>query len=166
MSIEQNDFEAITAADIQVLVDAQVAESLRLDYKLTTYGKSDSDKRELLKDVSSFANSHGGHILIGVEESGGVAVNVVGVEGDADTEILRMEQMLRNGLEPPVPGIRIRAISLDNVRKSLLLRIPKSWNPPHRVVAQGVNRFYLRHSAGVHEPSVEERVEGSGLAFC
>ncbi|MCG6537498.1 MAG: hypothetical protein L7F78_22980, partial [Syntrophales bacterium LBB04] len=36
------------------------------------------------------------------------------------------------------------------------IRIPRSWNPPHRVRANNVNRFYVRNSAGVHEVSVEE----------
>lgn len=156
MSIEQNDFDAITAQDFNALVDAQVPEGLRLDFKLTIYGKSDSDKRELLKDVSALANSHGGHIIIGIEEAEGAATQVVGIEEDSDAEILRMEQIIRNGLEPAISGIRMRPIPLDSGKKVLLLRIPKSWNPPHRVVAQGVNRFYLRHSAGVHEPSIEE----------
>ena len=156
MSIEKADFDSIEEKDLQELVDAQVPEGLRLDFKLTNYGKSDSDKRELLKDVSAFANSHGGHLVIGIEETEGVATNIVGVDIDADAEILRMEQILRNAIEPPIPGIRMRSISLAKGRKVLLLRIPRSWNPPHRVTTQGTNRFYIRHSAGVHEPSVEE----------
>lgn len=156
MAIDQADFDAITEQDIDALVDAQVPEGLRLEFKLTPYGKSDSDKRELLKDVSALANSHGGHILLGIEETGGVAARVVGTDVDADAEILRMEQIARYGLEPPISGIRIRAISLESGKKVLLLRIPRSWNPPHRVSAQGANRFYIRHSAGVHEPSIEE----------
>ena len=156
MSIEKADFDSIEEKDIEELVDAQVPEGLRLDFKLTNYGKSDSDKRELLKDVSALANSHGGHLVLGIEETEGVATNIVGVDIDADAEILRMEQILRNAIEPPISGIRMRSISLAKGRKVLLLRIPRSWNPPHRVTAQGTNRFYLRHSAGVHEPSVEE----------
>jgi len=156
VSIEKAKFDSIEERDIQELVDAQVPEGLRIDFKLTNYGKSDSDKRELLKDVSAFANSHGGHLIIGIEEMEGVATNITGVDIDADAEILRMEQILRNAIDPPIPGIRMRSIPLAKGRKVLLLRIPRSWNPPHRVTAQGTNRFYIRHSAGVHEPSVEE----------
>ncbi len=156
MAIDQADFDAIKEQDVDALVDAQVPEGLRLEFKLIPYGKLDSDKRELLKDVSALANSHGGHILLGIEEAGGVATKVIGTDVNADDEILRMEQIARNGIEPPISGIRIRAIPLTSGRKVLLLRIPRSWNPPHRVAAQGANRFYIRHSAGVHEPSIEE----------
>ena len=156
MSIEKTDFDSIEEKDFQELVDAQVPEGLRLDFKLTIYGKTDSEKRELLKDVSALANSHGGHLVIGIEENEGVATNVIGIDIDTDAEILRMEQILRNAIDPPIPGIRIRSIPLEVGRKALLLRVPRSWNPPHRVTAQGINRFFIRHSAGVHEPSIEE----------
>ena len=158
MPIEKTDFDSIEERDLQELVDAQVPEGLRLEFKLTNYGKTDSEKRELLKDVSALANSHGGHLVIGIEETEGVATNVIGigVDIDADAEILRMEQILRNAIDPPISGVRIRPIPLAVGRKALLLRIPRSWNPPHRVTAQGINRFFIRHSAGVHEPSIEE----------
>jgi hypothetical protein len=95
-------------------------------------------------------------LVIGIEETEGVATKVTGVDIDADAEILRMEQILRNAIDPPISGVRIRPIPLAVGRKALLLRIPRSWNPPHRVTAQGINRFFIRHSAGVHEPSIEE----------
>jgi len=156
VTIERADFDTITEQDLRELVEAQVPEGLRLDFKLTQYGNSDSDKRELLKDISAFANTQGGHLLIGVEETGGVATALTGIDIDTDKEILRMEQILRSGLTPPLSNLRIRTIPLASEQKVLLLRVPRSWNPPHRVSAGDVNRFYIRHSAGVHEASMEE----------
>lgn len=157
MTIDRGQFEAITIEDLKELIAAQVPEGLRIEYKRELYGNSDGDKREFLKDVTALANSHGGHLLLGIEESGGSATRISGVEcQDADSEILRMEQMLRGGVEPTISGIRIKAISLAKNRSVFILRVPRSWHPPHRVVAKGSNRFFVRHSAGVHEPSVEE----------
>lgn len=157
MAIDRTDFDAIVENDLKELVEGQVPEGLRLDFKLIAYGKADPDKREFLKDFSALANSHGGHLVLGVEENGGVATNIVGLANvDPDAEILRMEQISRSGLEPSVSGVRMKAVLLESGRHVIIIRIPKSWNPPHRVIAQGVNRFYARHSAGVHEPSVEE----------
>ena len=157
MSIDRGDFYAINEADLQELIAGQVAENLRLDFKLTQYGNSDSDKRELLKDVSALANSHGGHLVLGVGETEGVATELKGIGGvNLDDELVRMEQILRSGLEPAISGIRMKAIPLANERSVVLIRVPRSWNPPHRVIAKGHNRFYARHSAGTHEPSVEE----------
>jgi len=156
MSIERENFDDVTQADLQELIDAQVPEGLRIEYKQANYGNTDAEKRELLKDVSAFSNTSGGHLVIGIEENAGIATKLLGVDIDADSEILRMEQMLRNAIEPPIAGIRMRAITLDTGSKVLLLRIPRSWNPPHRVTAQAVNKFFIRNSAGVSEPGIEE----------
>jgi hypothetical protein len=39
---------------------------------------------------------------------------------------------------------------------ALVIRIPRSWNPPHRVSTGGHNSFYVRNSGGAHEADVEE----------
>ena len=67
-----------------------------------------------------------------------------------------MEQIARGGIEPRISGLRMKAVPLAAGGQVLALRVPRSWNPPHPVVAQNSNRFYARHSAGVHEPNVEE----------
>lgn len=157
MSIERGDFEAVSEQDLLDLVAAQVPEGLRLEYKLETYGNNDAAKREFLKDVSALANSQGGHLVLGIEETGGVATAVVGLgDADADAELLRLEQLVRGGLEPRISGLRMKAVPLAGGGHAITLRVPRSWNPPHRVVAQGSNRFYVRHSAGVHEANVDE----------
>jgi len=157
VSIDRGDFDAVSEADLQELVAAQVPEGLRIEYKLETYGNTDAEKREFLKDVSAFANPQGGHMFLGMAETAGVETAAVGLDSiDLDAELLRLEQIARGGLEPRISGLRIKSIPLAVGRHAILLRIPRSWNPPHRVVAQGSNRFYVRHSAGVHEPNVEE----------
>lgn len=156
MSIDRLDFEAVTEADLEDLVQAGVSEGLTMEYKREFYGKRDADKKEALKDITSFANSHGGHLIIGISETGGVPKELVPLqEIDADASIARLEALVRDGIEPRIIGLRIRAI---NVRDGtvLVLRIPRSWRPPHRVSSAGTNRFYLRNSAGVYEASVEE----------
>ncbi len=157
MSINQGNFDEIKESDLQELIDGSVTESLSLEFKLKQYGKLDSDKREFLKDVSALANSHGGHLVLGVEERKGVAKDLKGIEvPDLDKEIRRMELILNTGLEPRVSGIRMKAIPLANGRSVVLIRIPRSWMLPHRVIATGYNRFFIRRSAGTDQPSVEE----------
>jgi len=157
MSIDRGDFDAVSQEDLLELVTAQVKEGLRVEYKLETYGNTDSEKREFLKDVSALANSQGGHLILGMEETGGVATAVAGLKAiDSDAELLRLEQIARGGLEPRISGLRMKAIPLDAGGDVILLRVPRSWKPPHRVVAHGSNRFHMRNSAGVYEPNVEE----------
>ncbi|MFD2270088.1 helix-turn-helix domain-containing protein [Undibacterium arcticum] len=54
--------------DLAELIVGQVPEGLRIDYKRDLYGNSDADKREVLKDISGFANAFGGHLIVGMEE--------------------------------------------------------------------------------------------------
>lgn len=157
MSIDRLDFENISENDLQELVLGQVPEGLRIDYKRDLYGNSDADKRETLKDISGFANAHGGHLIIGIEEESGLASGIPGVANvNPDDVVLRLEQLARTGLEPRIQGLRIRAVSLSTGAYCFVVRIPRSWHPPHRVSAQNSNRFWIRNSSGTHEASVDE----------
>jgi len=50
----------------------------------------------------------------------------------------------------------MRPIPLANERRALVVRMPKSWNPPHAVLFRGSRRYFARNSSGAHEASVEE----------
>lgn len=157
MTIERTNFDAIIERDLEDLIQASVPEGLVIEYKRDAYGGSDSDKREALKDISSFANSAGGHLIIGMDEADGLPKALTGLPGaDVDSLINRLESLVRDGIEPRIIGIRMRRINLARGGSAIVIRIPRSWNPPHRVSAGKHNRFYVRNSGGVHEVSVEE----------
>lgn len=157
MPIERTDFDAIDAADLQELLDNQAPEGPRLDYKRALYDGNDAGKYEAMKDISSFANTHGGHLIIGIAEMGGIPTSIDGIPcDDTDALILKIDQLLGAGIQPRIQGIRIKSITLPNGNYCFIIRIPKSWRPPHRVISQGKNKFYARNSAGVYEPDVEE----------
>jgi hypothetical protein len=157
MSVDRQDFDSISEQDLLELINTGVPEGLKFDYKRTLYGNSDQDVKEALKDISSFANSSGGYLILGIDENNGIPNTLVGISGvDPDAEVLRLDQLARSGIEPRVFGLRIKAVFLANGNYAFVLRIAKSWNPPHRVSARNTNRFYIRNSGGVHEASVEE----------
>jgi hypothetical protein len=149
-------FDEITAKTLQALIDAGATESARLDFKQKSYGSSDDEKKELLKDVSSFANTLGGYLVVGVAESEGVAKKLSPLNDlDADKELLRLENICRTGIEPPISGLRMKRLDVAE-GVLFLVMVPRSFNPPHRVTFRNSNRFYARNSAGVHELSLEE----------
>jgi hypothetical protein len=157
MSLGNLNFDQIAEAHLQALIETGVPEGIALDYKRKPYGRTDADVKEFLKDVSSFANSVGGHLVVGRDEAGGVAAAIAPIIGlDADQEVQRLENLMRDGIEPRVSGIRTRAVPIATGGFAIVIRIPKSWNPPHRVSARNTNRFYARNSAGAHEVTVEE----------
>jgi predicted HTH transcriptional regulator len=152
-------FESIEENTVQDLVANQVPESKTIDYKEALLGNSDSDKKEFLADVTSFANASGGHLIFGIRESSGMPVELCGMQNiNADSEILRIESIIRDGIEPRIPGVSIRAVSLQNQRKAIVIRIPRSWASPHMVTLKlkGHERFYSRCSAGKYPLDLSE----------
>ena len=156
MPLEELSLDEITQTDLQALINAAVPESRDIDYKEQTYGNSDKDKREFAADVSSFANTNGGHILIGIQEDHGVACATPGIDDNPDHQRTRLEQIARNGIQPRINGLRIVAVPLANGRNVLVIRIQRSWTAPHRVISQGSNRFWARDGGGKYEPDVDQ----------
>jgi Putative DNA-binding domain len=157
MKLDQLPFDEINESHLQMLVEGRAPEGLRLEFKRDGYGRSDADKKELLKDVSGFANSAGGDLLIGIDESDGCASAVTGLDpiGMPD-ELLRMDNIIRSSLTPTISGLKIRSVSLANGRTVCALRVPASWSKPHRVTYQGSNKFFVRNANSVNEASLTE----------
>src|SRR6266481_5134529 len=107
MSIARSNFDDISESDLNDLIQAGVPEGLAIDYKRDAYGMSDSEKKEALKDLTAFANSVGGHLIIGMDESGGVPTGFAGLH-DPDALINRLEALVRDGVEPRIVGVRMR----------------------------------------------------------
>jgi hypothetical protein len=148
-------FDDIAEADLVQLIGV-VGEGLLIDYKRDAYGRSDADVKEFLKDVSSFANTSGGHIVIGMSEEEGVASSLSPLRENVDQELQRLENLVRDGIEPRIVGIRMKAVPILSGGYAVVIRVPRSWNTPHRVSARNTNRFYGRSSAGAYELSIPE----------
>lgn len=157
MAIERTDFENLGEEDLRELLQAQTPEGLYVEFKRDNYGGADGDRREFLKDVSAFANSHGGHLIVGADCGNEGLTAMDGVPGlNPDAETLRLEQLIRAGIDPRLINAKVKAVRLANGNHVLVVRVVRSWNGPHRVSAQNWNRFWIRNSMGVHEASMEE----------
>ncbi len=147
----------LTEADLLALITGGEMEGKSIDYKRDRVGASDGDRKEFLYDLSSFANAAGGHLVIGMDESGGLPTALPGLAGiDPDAEIARLEQMARDGVRPPIPGLQSGAVALESGSVAIVIAIPKSWNPPHQVVFQKAFRFYGRDTNGKYQIDVDE----------
>ena len=63
-------------SDLQNLIDHQVREGKVIEYKRDLYGNTDSEKKEFLADVSSFANTVGGDLIIGMDEEEALPIEI------------------------------------------------------------------------------------------
>jgi hypothetical protein len=156
MALSNLAFENISENDLNEQISTGVPEGVLVDYKRDMYGRNDAETKEFLKDVSSFANTAGGHLVIGIDEESGIPTKIAALAGDADQDLQRLENLARDGIEPRISGLRIKSVPISAGGYVLVLRIPKSWNPPHRVSARNTNRIYGRNSAGAYEFSIEE----------
>jgi hypothetical protein len=143
---------------LQKLVLDGVAECKTIEYKLMLPGTSDADRKEFLGDAASFANAAGGHLIYGVKAVNGQPVELCGLPDgtNADAEILGIENSIRTGIAPRIPGVHSRAVPLQCGRMALVVRIPRSFGAPHMVTYKGTSRFYSRSSNGKYQLDVGE----------
>ncbi len=129
-----------TESDLRGLLGAQVREGRTVDYKLAV-ASQDKDKKEFLADVTSFANTNGGTLYVGIREETGIPVEIVGLPSEeADSEIQRLENILMHGVDPRIPGLHIEPVACG-ASIVLAILIPKSWAGPHMVTFQGPSQW-------------------------
>lgn len=151
----------IKEANLRHLIDEEIIENKLLEYKSELPGDSKGDKQNFLATVSSFANTSGGDIIYGMVEdrTTGKPKELKGIKiENVDQEILRLEQMIRDGIEPNIPSssINTHPIILENSNYALIIRVGRSWLSPHRISYKSINRFYSRSTNGIYELDIQE----------
>lgn len=147
MALTDIDIEAITEADLA----AAIRERLRVGRDIAF--APEAYKHPFVKDISSLANTAGGLMLVGIEEKGGMAMGFAALTGDPDTEMRQLALRLQE-ITPPVPGVRLKAVRLSGGGIVVVLHVPKSKQPPHRVASPRDPRstlVYVRDKGAAHE---------------
>lgn len=162
-------FDDIAAEDILRLVAEKTAECRTLEYKAKLMINTQDEKAEFLSDISSFANASGGEILFGItdERDGnsatGVPGEIVGLTIDTPaSECNRVEQLIRDGIQPRLPALQVKAIEIPECGRVIVIRVGKSWIAPHMVAYANRTRFFSRNSS---TGKVQLDVQQIGAAF-
>ena len=151
--------EEITEEDLRGLIDREEIEGKTIEYKQSLPGDSVPDRIKFLAAVSSFANASGGDLIYGIVEdrTKGTPRTLTGLTiENLDQEKLRLENLIRDGIEPRIPSVAIWPVPLSNSKTALVIRVYKSWISPHRVRYQGHDKFYSRNSGGKYPLDVAE----------
>lgn len=144
------------AEDIEILVKNNATEYKTLEFKSLAALVPEA-KKEISKDVSSFANSAGGVIIYGVKEiREGLNIRLELEDGlNANNPYNKewLENIIASNISPRIDGLYINPIKLWNERYVFAVIIPKS-NTAHMA---GNNRYYKRHNFKV-EPMEDYEV--------
>ena len=135
-----------TLADLQRLIDNQIQENVHLDYKASAAFEQNANavRADLGKDVSAFANSDGGVLVIGVLEDKKTKVPSALDGGvlNATWSRERIEDVLSGAIAPRVDGVEIVPIPASATHTYFAIAVPKSYRAPHQEVVE--HRYYKR----------------------
>ena len=137
------DKDDYTTEDILSLITNEVEESIYLDFKeCRALDKSDSVKRDISKDVASFANSDGGIIIYGIKEENHKASSLSFVDGNIYTKEW-LEQIISSTVQRHITDLRIIPIRFNNSISNTIyiVKIPRSLDTPHISKSK---KFYKR----------------------
>lgn len=116
---------------LKSLISNQIQEDYSLEYKSGEFlGRGDGKISKLSTIVSSFANSNGGRLIIGIkeyddEEKNHLPEKIVPVN---QTNFSRewLEQILNSNIRPSIPNIKISIINIEENEIVYILDIPQS----------------------------------------
>jgi len=152
--------EEITLEDLENLIVDSVLEGRTIEYKSKLNIGTRKEKITFLAHVSSFANTVGGDLIIGIRTSSTQKSKPESIDGieidDIDKTKNRISNFIRDNIQPRIPDIKIKEIHLQDQRYVIIIRINRSFILPHRVSHDGHDKFYMRSTAGKYPMSVDE----------
>jgi hypothetical protein len=128
MSLFNKSITALTTADLQQLLTEQAVENIRLEFK-----SAPPSKEEMLKKLSSFANTYGGYVVVGAAEDG--TGRLQGLPGVAVINGYRQQivQWCYDGVWPPLEVFVSDPIPTpqDATKVCYVVEVPLSAETPH-----------------------------------
>lgn len=156
-----------TAIDIQSLIDNKVPESKILDYK-REINFDERSKTELIYDISSFYNTDGGCMIIGLDEVIDESNKKTGLPKLPDSKIKvtnfdelksRIEEIIKQSTNPQIINLLFSCLIEIDGSNIYMIGIPKTKSLPSMVTYSNHNRFFKRKSNGKYTLDTYELYE-------
>jgi hypothetical protein len=132
-------------ASFQKMVDAEIEETLTLEYKASPALTRDSKNvLELCKDVSAMANSAGGQIIYGIGEDKKTHKPTSVDDGVTDEKITRewLHQILGSNIHPRIDRLSVQRIPLSEAGFGYVISVEPTQNGPHQAPDR---KYYKRY---------------------
>jgi hypothetical protein len=140
MSFSERSIDELTKDDIDQLVKDQVIEDSSIEFKreieLDPGGRvKDGSRNDVAREIVAFANSDGGTLIIGIEESDDDPKRAIAVKPVTNCHDLaeRLRRAAYEIIEPKLPMFHSRAIEIRYGAGVIVFSVPHSRRAPHRV---------------------------------
>ncbi len=141
MGFSEHSIDELTKDDIDQLINDQVVEDSSIEFKreveIDSAGRvRDGSRNDIAREIVAFANSDGGTLIIGIEESDDDPKRAVGIKPIVNCHDLaeRLRRAVYEIIEPKLPIFHSRAIEIaDEGTGVIVFVIPHSRRAPHRV---------------------------------
>lgn len=157
--LSRDEVDNLTSQKMINILSLKVVEKTQIDYKSTLdFERAKETYKDLLKDITSFANSRGGIILAGVKEpSDDLAIEeqVIGMKNCKEVSA-NIERVCTTSIEPRIPSLTITYVKVFEGKEIIVIYIPASFIKPHMVNYNGHRSFYIRHSESSAPMNVQE----------
>ena len=108
----------------------------RVDYKQTIEPTSERCLLEITKDISAFANTHGGYLVFGINDGEKEIVGLSRTVADAIKNVNYIQQKINRYLEPHIIGLRAKEFKIDRL-SIVIIYIPQSAGMTHMISKDG-----------------------------
>lgn len=147
--------------ELQRLIDERVREGKAVDYKRTVE-TGDNKVREFCEDVTSFSNTEGGYLLIGLREAEKDGAKLDYPDGFAAHGLelakfrARVDHVLESNVWPKLSGYVVDETIMPGGESVLWVRVLASTMGPHMVDRDGRISCAVRNSHGKRKLDAEE----------
>lgn len=133
-----------------------------IEFKLKDYHRDPNDqemhKREICKDITAMANAEGGYIIIGVQETNGLAQGFFSVD-DFDRIVKRINSVCLQFIDPRIQNLEVKPRSFEwngTEITLVIVHIPPSDLRPHGIVWNNATEFVKRYGDHIREYPISE----------
>lgn len=169
MLLDKRSIAEVEFKDVLALMESGVPEDTEIDYKEAvppwrSYSneKREAERDDFANDCCAFANAMGGWTVYGVKcrQTGDRSIpeSICGIPDavDLDQERQTLRDLARARTRPVVEieTKRLDGETTEGPRTVLVVRVPRSWNPPHMHAATHV--CYLRQGPGKVRMDVDQ----------
>lgn len=149
--------DELTENFFQQICEEQWSETQTLEFKALPPLSDDAAKQEFRKDVCALANAEGGDLVYGISEKGGKANAILSINGSVfDSLKRRLRQILESKVEPRIQGIQFHQCPLSGGGFVLVIRVPTSYDGPHRFGSVTEHRFAIRSDSATTDMTYDQ----------